>query len=110
MQQVHRFVCSVATGVEEATPATCGGNRQGVGPACVGAASQRRHTPPPGVGHWAWVTLQNFPHLFLGEVSLQGAVPLAGLRERSVRLPCGVAGTLAYPDVFESVLEASGEF
>jgi len=104
MQQGHRFVCSVATGVETGTPITCGGNRQGVGPACVGAASQRRHTPPPGVGHWAWVTLQNFPSLFLGEVSLQGAVPLAGPPKRSVRLSCGVAGTLAYPDVFEALV------
>jgi hypothetical protein len=48
MQQGHRFVCSVATGVETSTPITCGENRQGVGPACVGAASQRRPPLPPG--------------------------------------------------------------
>ena len=104
MQQGHRFVCSVATGVETGTPITCGENRRGAARHREVPASQRRHTPPPGVGHWAWVTLQNFPHLFLGEVSLQGAVPLADLRERSVRLSWGVAGTLAYPDVFEALL------
>jgi hypothetical protein len=31
MQQGHRFVCSVATGVETGTPITCGENRGGSG-------------------------------------------------------------------------------
>jgi len=63
MQQGHRFVCSVATGVEEGTPITCGENRRG-------AAKHREVRParggtplPPGsaIGRGeAWQFFPNF--------------------------------------------------
>jgi hypothetical protein len=110
MQQGHRFVCSVATGVETGTPLRSAATGQGWRGIDSVPASQKRPPLPPAVPLYRWGTLQNFPHLFLGEVSLRGAVPLAGPPKRSVRLSCGVASTLAYPNVFESVLEASSEF
>jgi hypothetical protein len=49
MQQGHRFVCSVATGVEEATPITCGENSRGAARHREVPASQRRPSLPPGL-------------------------------------------------------------
>jgi hypothetical protein len=72
-------------------------------PSPAGGVGKATPFPPPPARS-VWGNLQNFPHLFLGEVSLQGAVPLASPPKRSVRLSGGVAGTLAYPDVFEALV------
>ena len=103
MQQVHRFVCSVAGG-QEGYPGTIRRNRQGgrglPAMACRGEAP----LPLPPSGHRAWVSSAIFPHLFLVEVFLLSAIPFASPLRGSARLSCGVGGTLAYPVVCEALL------
>ena len=104
MQQVHRFVCSVATGVEEATPLPAAATG-GVPGSLMRLRLGKRHPfPLPRLAIGRGGMTKIFLPFSLKGVSPRLWMPLAGHRKGSICRSWGVASTLAYPVVFEALV------
>ena len=104
MQQVHRFVCSVATGVEEATPLPAAAT-DGVPGGLMRLRLGKRHPfplPLSAIGRGCAPGF--FPGFLVQGVSPRLWMPLAGHRKGSICRSWGVSSTLAYPVVFEALV------
>lgn len=79
MQQVQGFVCSVATGVEGATPIACGENRRGAAGHREVAASKRHPFPLPLSAIGRGATSKIFPPFSLERFRSRVQYPLQAL-------------------------------
>lgn len=104
MQQVHRFVCSVATGVEEATPLPAAAT-DGVPGSLMRLRLGKRHPfPLPTLAIGRGGLTKIFPPFSSQGVCRQVGLPSGSLLRGSLLALCGVASTLAYPVVFEALV------
>ena len=100
MQQVHRFVCSVASRVEDATPlpaAATGGVPGGMMRLPLG---KRHPFPLPTLAIGRGGLTKIFPPFSSQGVCRQVGLPSGSLLRGSLLALCGVASTLAYPVQF----------
>lgn len=104
MQRRHRFVCSVATGAEEATPlpaAATGGVPGGFMRLRLG----KRHPfplPRPAIGRGGPTEI--FPPFSSQGVCHRVGLPSGSPLRGSLVALCGVASTLAYPVQFQALV------